>query len=64
MEKAGVFQKADTRYHRTRDKVAADAFETLIAIYYFEHGLQAVCDWVSSTLGPLIRVARKAYGDL
>lgn len=64
MKKAGVVHKRYRSYYRSRDKVAADAFETLIAAYYFERGLQAVCDWVSSTLGPLIRAARKAYGDL
>jgi dsRNA-specific ribonuclease len=46
------------------DKIAADAFETLIAAYHFEQGFQAVCTWVSVTLKPLIIVARKAYDEL
>lgn len=47
-----------------KSKVAADAFETLIAAYYFENGFNALCTWVASILKPLIVVAQKAYTDL
>jgi dsRNA-specific ribonuclease len=69
MLKVGAFKKRTTssQYNvsvDSSDKVAADAFETLIAAYYFERGFQAVCAWVSVTLEPLIVVARKAYDEL
>jgi dsRNA-specific ribonuclease len=68
MLKVGAFEKRLTEQPRAKadafDKVAADAFETLIAAYYFEQGFRAVCDWVSDTLQPLIIVARKAYDEL
>lgn len=70
MLKVGAFSKRPTQYGAAAilidafDKVAADAFETLISAYHFEKGFQAVCTWVSVTLGPLITVARNAYGDL
>lgn len=46
------------------DKVAADAFETLISAYYYEKGFHAVCTWVSEALGPMIMAAWDAYGEL
>jgi len=67
MLKIGAFKRpgAHTRaFANAFDKVAADAFETLMAAYYFEQGFQAVCTWVSNTLNPLIIVARKAYDEL
>lgn len=47
-----------------KSKVAADAFETLVAAYYFENGFTALCTWVASILQPLIAVAQKAYTEL
>lgn len=46
------------------DKVAADAFETLMAAYYLENGFVALCTWVSTALGPLIIIAGKASDEL
>jgi dsRNA-specific ribonuclease len=67
MLKVGAFEKKSTQQpgaSNAFNKVAADAFETLIAAYYFEQGFQAVCAWVSDALKPLIIVARNAYDEL
>lgn len=64
MLKVGAFEQRPHIQPKAFDKVAADAFETLIAAYYFEQGFQAVCAWVSEALGPLILVARSAYDQL
>lgn len=68
MMKADAFHRRYSNYSRTVvdafDKVAADAFETMIAALYYDCGLQAVRDWVSCTLKPIIRTARQAYDDL
>jgi dsRNA-specific ribonuclease len=47
-----------------RNKIAADAFETLIAVYYMESGFDALRIWVADMLKPLIAVAEKASVDL
>ena len=60
MVHVGAFDRCPTG----RTKVAADAFETVIAAYYMESGFDALCTWVADMLKPLIAVAEKASVDL
>lgn len=43
--------------------MAADAFEAMVAAYYFEKGFGALCTWVADILKPLLNVAKKAHTD-
>lgn len=44
-------------------KRVADAFETLVAAFFFDKGFDALCAWVSDALGPLLIAAKKAFDD-
>jgi dsRNA-specific ribonuclease len=59
----GAFDGSPTGRKR-QTKVAADAFEVVIAAYHIERGFEAVRVWVADMLKPLIDVAAKASVDL
>ena len=42
-------------------KATADLFETVIGLYYLDHGFEALCKWVDELYQPLVSVSANEY---
>lgn len=63
MVKSGAFVNEPDLLSGKTSKAAADAFETLVAAFYFERGFHALREWAGDVLGPLFDVTQQAYND-